>query len=143
MVAGKYHASFAHGDMVSRVEAASGNMAKGAHMPSLVARTQSIAAIFDDPEVMLAGYHHDCIQIERVAQCMCHHDGAGAFGYGRFDFFWVDVVGGDVHIHKHRHHTVLQHGIHGGWKTCCHGDDFIARLQGTDRKSTRLNSSHL
>ena len=141
MVAGKDHAAFAHGDVMRRVEAASGDMAERADVlgfpppqPSPDVRggisgAECIAAIFDDPQVVLAGYRHDRIQIERIAQRVRHHDGAGALGHGSFDLLRVDVIGGDVHIDEHRHHAVLQHGVHGGWKTSCYRDDFIARLQ--------------
>src|SRR3984957_14363165 len=44
--------AFSGCNVVGRIKAQSGDIAKGAHVPSLIGRTQRIAAVFDQPKIM-------------------------------------------------------------------------------------------
>ena len=127
---GKYRTAFAHGDVVRRVKAQCCNVAKGAHHLATVGSAQRIAAVFNQPQVVLFAERGDHVEVERVAQRMGQHDG---FGFGRNGSFYlagVDIVGEPVHINKNRHRAKLNDRVDGGWKACRHANDFIAALDG-------------
>src|ERR1017187_2164740 len=58
---GQHRSAFAHGDMVRRVEADSGDIAKRAHLAPLPRRPERIAAILNQPEIVFPDESSDGI----------------------------------------------------------------------------------
>ena len=130
VVVGEHRTTFAHGDVVRRVKAQGADVAKGADHLATVGGAQRIAAVFDQPQVVLLAQGSDHVQAERVAQAVRQHDGLGLRCDGRFDLGRIDVVGEPVHIDKHRYRTKLQDRVDGGGKACRHTNDFVTFLNG-------------
>jgi len=70
---GKNGAAFSGCNVVRRIKAQSGNIAKRADLSSFVGRTERIAAVFDQPEIMFPGKGSNCVEIEDVPQRMARN----------------------------------------------------------------------
>ena len=80
----QHRPAFAEGDVMRRVETDGGNIAECTDMAPLPRRTQCVAAVLDQPQVVLPGKGSYCIQIEDVPQGMRDHDGPGLLAQRRF-----------------------------------------------------------
>jgi len=76
-------------------------VAKRANAAPFVKRSDGIAAILDQPEIVFGGQLHDGIEIEWIAESVRQHDGrvrletAASVG-------GVDVVSRNLHVNKDR-----------------------------------------
>ena len=104
-------------------------MAKATSLFALIGRTESIAAIFNQPELVAIRQGTDFFGCEGVAKGVGEHDGPGLFGDCRFDGFKARVVGRDLAVDKDRNQIVLQYRIDCGGKSGGGSDDLISRLQ--------------
>ncbi len=129
-IIGEDGTAFAHGDVVCRIKAQGGDVAKRPHQLAVVGAAKRIAAVFDKPEAMLFAYRHHGFEVEGVAQRMGNHDGLGLGGNCRFYGGGIDVVGGDVHIDEDRYCAGLKNGVDRGGESSGDGNDFIAGLYG-------------
>ena len=73
-----------------------------------VRRSQGIAAILDQPEVMAFRKVGDRVEIERIAQGVGKHYRPGAFRAGVVELAHVDVVSRRRNVDEHGHQAVLQ-----------------------------------
>ena len=83
-------AAVAGGDGLEDVEGICAHIADGAHALPMICRADSLAAVFNDVQVMLLRDLHDGIHIAGVAQHMDRHDGLRLRGDERFDLRGVD-----------------------------------------------------
>ena len=44
-----------------------------------IGRTERVAVVLDEPEVMLVAERFDCLEVEWIAERMCDHDGFRLF----------------------------------------------------------------
>ena len=130
-VVGEHRTTFAHGNVMCRIEAQRSNIAKGTNHLATIGSAQRITAVFNQPEVMLFAQRCNHVQVKGVAQTMGKHDRLGFLADSGFYLGGINVVCERVHIHKHRYSTELQDGVDGGWEACSYTDDFIALLNGT------------
>ncbi|MNZ47017.1 hypothetical protein D3C78_647190 [compost metagenome] len=130
-VIGEHRATFTHGDVVGRVETQGRDVAKGANQFAVIGRTECIAAIFDQPEVVLFTQGFDFAQVERVTKGVGEHDRLGLGGDGRFDQLGINVVGRHVDIDEDRYRPELDDGVDGGGEACSHANDFVTFFDGT------------
>src|ERR1017187_10671173 len=70
----QHRSTLTHGDMVRRVEADGGNIAKRAHLAPLPRRPERIAAILTQPEIVFLDEGGDSVKVKDVAQRMGNHD---------------------------------------------------------------------
>ena len=134
-IVGEDGAALAHRDVVRRVEAHGADITEGAAHLAIVGGAQCIAAIFDQPQIVLFAQCDDDFQVERVAQGVGQHDGLGLVGDGRFDFRGIDIVGAQFDVDKHRYRAIAEDRIDGGREAGGNANDFIARL---DRACTQF-----
>ena len=127
---GKHDAAFTHGDMVGGIEAAGGRVTKLPDMLPFILGPERIAAILDQPKVVLAAKIGHCSTVERIAKGVRKHHSPRAVAKGCFQSLHIDVVGGArlwmLHIDKHRHEVVLQNRIDRRGKARSNGDHFIS-----------------
>src|SRR5277367_6276003 len=126
---GEYGPTLAHGDMVRRIEAYRCDVAEGADFAVAVRGAEGVAAVFDQPQVVLPREGSDGIQIKHVPQGMGDDDRPGFFAARSFELIDVDFIGGQRDIHEDGHETVLKDGIYRGGKAGGDGDDLVARLE--------------
>jgi hypothetical protein len=74
---GEDGAAFAHGDVVRGIEADGGDVAEGADLLAAPGAAEGVAAVFDEPQVVLFAEGGDGVEIEDVAQGVGDHDGLG------------------------------------------------------------------
>ena len=117
---------FAHGDVVRGIETGSGEVAKRANAAPFVKRSDGIAAILDQPEIVFGGQLHDGIEIEWIAESVRQHDGPGAIGDSRLQLGGVDVVSRNLHVNKDRDKPVLNNGIDSRGESGGYGDHFVS-----------------
>ena len=67
-VVGEYRPALAHGDVMGWVETQGADVAKGADMAPVPGAPQGIAAVFDEPQAVLATQRRHRVDIERIAQ---------------------------------------------------------------------------
>ena len=115
--------------MVRRIEAESGYISKGANPPSIEGGTQGIAAIFDQPEIVLTRKLGNRGNIERISQCVREDHGLGPRTQRFLQLGNIHIVGSQLDIYEDRHQAVLQNGIHCRRKSRCNRNDFIARFE--------------
>ncbi len=123
--------AFAHGDVVSRVEAQRRDVAEGAHHLAAVGAAQGVAAVLHQPELVFLAQVGHHVQIERVAQAVCQHDGFGLGADGGLDLAGVDVVRQAVHVDKYWDGAKLNDGVYCGREAGGHAYYLIALLDGT------------
>ncbi len=78
----KYRPALAHRDVVGRIETAGGDIAEGANATSLPGRSQRIAAVLNQPQIVFADELHDRIEIEDIAQRVRNDDCPGLLAAG-------------------------------------------------------------
>ena len=86
-------------------------------MPTVLAvvrRAERVAAVFDQPEIVLAREVGDRVQVERIAERVGDHDGARAVGQGRFELRHVDVIRRQFHVDEDRDAAVLNDRVDRG-----------------------------
>ncbi len=115
--------------MVGGIEAESSDVSEGADELAVVAGAEGIAAILDQPEIVLLGDAHDLGEIEGIAEGVRNHDGARLGSDGGFDLVGLNVVGGNIDIDEDGNESVLHRRIDGGRKTGGDGNDLIAGAQ--------------
>ena len=96
---------------------------------TVVRRADSVTAIFDQPQIVLFAKGSDCIQVEWIAERMRDHHGTGSMRERGFELGYIDVVGGDINIHKNRNKIILKDRVDGGGETCRNRDHFIAGFE--------------
>lgn len=131
VVVGKNRTTFAHSDVMGRIEAEGANVAKRTDQFAIVSGTKRIAAIFDQPEIVFLCDTSDFGEVIGIAQRVGEHDGLGFGAYGGFELADVDVVGRDIDIDKDGDSAKLQDGINGGREAGGDANDFIPRLDGS------------
>ena len=109
-----------------RIKAQSGDIAECADVPSLIGRTERIAAVFDQPEIVLLREGTDGIEIEDVSQGMGDEHGPCPVAARRFKFAHINLIPGNSDVHKNWHQTILENRVHRRRKTCGYGNDLIA-----------------
>ena len=112
--------------MVSRIEADGCEVAEGAHGLPFIRGANRVAAVFNQPKVVLPGECGDRIEIEGIAQRVSQHDGLGALAQGFLKLADIDVVSRNGYVYKNRHQSILNDRVDCGWKASCDSDDFIA-----------------
>ena len=75
---------------------------------------------------MFFGKAGDGVDIERIAERVGDHDGAGFRAQRFVEHACVDVVGVEPHIDKHGCEAVLDYGVHRCGESCGDGYDFVA-----------------
>src|SRR5205085_65146 len=114
-----------HRDVMRRVEADRGQVAEGTDATAPVRRTDRIAAILDQPQVMLTGELGDSPEVKRVAECVSRHDRASSRRQGGFQLRYVEVIRRYVDIDEHRHQAVLDDRVDRGREAGGDGDDLV------------------
>src|SRR5450631_2013332 len=100
---GEYGTPLAHGDMVRGIEADGGDVSEGADLLAVVCGTKSIAAVFDEPKVVLPGKRRDGIDVENVAECMRDDDGFRFPAVRCFKLCRVNLITGNCDVDEDRH----------------------------------------
>src|SRR5205823_9484209 len=136
-----HSAALAHGDVVRGIKAYGCDVAKGSDLLTLVGRSQSVAAVFHEPEIVFPAERGDRIKVEDVAQSVRDHDGLYLGTVGLLQAGDVDFVRGQGHIQKYGNEAVLEDWIDCGGESCGHRDHFIARHQATVAKLRRSQSA--
>jgi hypothetical protein len=75
---GEDAAALPHRDVVRRVEAHRGEVAKGADGPSPIRRAHRVATVLDQIEIVLLDERRHGVEIERIAEGVRDHHGARA-----------------------------------------------------------------
>src|SRR5260370_7731021 len=91
-------------------------VAEGRDVGALVGRSQRVAAIFDEPEVMSLHNLHDGVEVEWIAKGVRDHHGRGFLAERVLKPGHVDVVGGDCDVDEHRNEAVLDDWDECRWK---------------------------
>ena len=123
-----HRAALDGGHVFVRVEAEHHDIAEGANVATLPARTDGMRCILDHTQTMLARQSVQRVHVERMTGKMHRHDGAGAWRDGRFDRRQIDVPRVQIHVHEHGSCTHASDDIGRGHKTHGGRDHFIARL---------------
>ena len=123
--------TFAHGDVMGRVKTEGSDVTKSAHQTPIVGGTQRIAAIFNQPQLILLANGLDHVQVVRVAQRMRQHDRLGFGADGRLQLRGIDVVGPQFDIDKNRAGAKLNDRVDRGGESSRHTDDFIPGFDGS------------
>jgi len=92
LVIGEHAAALAHRDVVRGVERAGRDVVDGTHHPAPVGRSQSIAAVLHEPQVVLLDQSHDGIKVVRITQRVCQEYGPGLRSYSLLQFSHIDIV---------------------------------------------------
>ena len=100
-----------------------------------VGRADGVAAVLDQPEVVLRGERGDGAQVERVAQRVRDHDGPRPRREGRLELATVEVVGRQVDVDEDGHQPVLDDRVDRGREAGGGGDDLVAGLQPARRRA--------
>ena len=93
-----------------------------------ILRTQSIAVIFYEPEIMLITECLYCLKVERITECMCYHYCLCLRRQCSLELCYVDIVLRDSNVYEYGYRTELDHGSNSCRETCCYSDDLIASL---------------
>ena len=93
-----------------------------------VSRTQCIAIVFNEPQVVRTAESRDALKVEGIAKSVRHHHG---FCLSRNEC-GVELIESCVEsdwigVEKNGNGTVLHNRGDGGWKSGGAGDDFVAR----------------
>ena len=131
-------APLAHREVMRRIKGLRGEVAEGAGKLTVIARTERVAVVLDEPEVVAAAELGDGREIEGVAQGVGHEDGFGfARNEGLFELIDAHVERDGIDIEKDGDAAVLNDGRNGRGKARRRGDDLIA---GTDTARTELGA---
>ncbi|MNG19186.1 hypothetical protein D3C84_1033190 [compost metagenome] len=111
--------------MVRWVKTHGADITKGTRHLAVKTRTQGIAAIFNQPQVIFIGNFTHLRQVKQVAQGVRHHDCLGFFSDCCLNQLWVDVIGWNIDIDKHRHQTILDSRVNRGREARSNGNHLI------------------
>ena len=89
-------------------------------------RTQCIAVIFHQPEIMFFTEISDCLKVKRISKCVCQHDCLCLWRICSLQKLRINVVLRNRHIDKNRNCTVLDDRRYGCRKTCRNCDNLIS-----------------
>src|SRR5208283_1288516 len=103
--------AFSGCDVVRRIKTQSGDITEGADVPSLIGRTERIAAVFDQPEIMPAGKSSDCIEIKDVSQSMGDEHGLCPVASCCFKLAHVDLIFWNSNVHEYRVQAILKNRV--------------------------------
>ena len=95
----------------------------------IVRCTQSVAVVFDQPEIVFAAECGNDIQIEGIAQGVGQKNRPGPIAQGSIELRCIHVIGRDNDIHENGNQPVLQNGVDRCGKTHRQGNDLIAGFQ--------------
>ena len=126
---GEHGASLAHGDVVRGVEADGGDVAEGADVLALPGGAERVAAVFDQPQVVLLAESRDRVEIEDVAEGVGDHDGLDPGTVGLLKERGVDLEAGDSDVEEDGHEAVLEDRVDRSREARGDGDDLIAGLE--------------
>ena len=112
-----------------RVEARRRQVTKGPYFPALVHRADCIAAVFNQPEVVLLRERHHGVHVERIPQGVRQHDRARPIGKCGVQLCNVHVVGRDRDVDEHRYQAVLHDRVDRGGKARGGRDHLVSRFQ--------------
>ena len=104
-------AAFAHRQMMRRIERKCADMSDRAGVFIIPLRAQSVAGIFDQPQIVLLADLDDFIHVVHIAQRMRQKDALCSRRNRFFDFVDVDVVGAGFGINEHGDKPVLKNRI--------------------------------
>src|SRR5579872_3196670 len=99
------------------IEAQGRDIPKGSNVATFECRTERVATILDQPEIVLSGKSGDGIKIKNVSERMRDEDRLGPIAARRFELAHINLIARNSHVHENRYQTVLKNGIHGGRKT--------------------------
>ncbi len=129
LVIREHAATLTHRDVVRGVERTGRDVPEGTHHPALVGRSQGVAAVLHEPQVMLPDQSHDGNQIVRIAKRMRQEYGFGLRSYRLLEFSHVDIVRSNIHVNEHGNHAMLDYRVDGCWESSGHRNDFVTGLQ--------------
>ena len=115
--------------MVRGIKADRRDVAKGADHLAVVGGTKRVAAVFDEPQVVLLAELRDRAEVEDIAERVGDHDRLGLLAAGSFQLGDINLIGRQDHIDEDRHEFVLEDRIHGGRESGGDCDDLIAGLE--------------
>ena len=121
----EHGAALAHGDVVGRIEARRGEVAKGADGLAVPSRADGVAGVLDHPEIVLIRQFHHDVEVEGVAQGVRHEDRTGPRADGGAELVWVGFVGTELGVDEDRYEAVLEDRIDRGREAGGDRDDLV------------------
>src|SRR5437867_7431419 len=95
--------AFAHGDVVCRVEAKCGDIAKaGGELPA-IGRPKGVTVVFYEPEVVFSAECNHGIEIKRIAQGVGENHGPRFVADCRFKLRHIHIVSAKIDIDEDWH----------------------------------------
>ncbi|MNL05185.1 hypothetical protein D3C87_1257680 [compost metagenome] len=120
-------AAFDGGDVLVRLEAEAGQVAKGADALAAPAGIDGLGGILDHAQLVLAGDGVEPVHVHGQAGQVDRHDGPRARRDGGLHGVQVEVAGARVDIDEHRAGAHGEHHVGRGHPGDRRGDDFVAR----------------
>ena len=128
-IVGDHHAALAGRDVVGRIERGRRKVAEGPREAVAVARTEGIAVVLDEPEVVLFNQIHDRVEVEGHPQRVRQHDRSRTRRDRRAQLVGIGVVVAQPDVDEHWHQAVLDDRGDGAGKGRGHGDHLVAGLE--------------
>ena len=122
----EHGAALAERDLVGGVERERRQVAECADGTAVPVRSERVAAVLDQPQVVPLAERRDGVEVERVAERVGDHDGAGADAAGRLQPGAVDVVPGQRDVDEDRDEAVLDDRVHRRREARGDRDDLVA-----------------
>ena len=88
---GEHGTALAHGDVVRGIKRDGGDVAEGARILAVQRGAESIAAIFNQPEIVLPREGGNGFRVEDISQRVGEDDGAGLRAEGGFELRDVNL----------------------------------------------------
>ena len=123
--------SFSHCHMMWRIKTGSSDIADRSSQFILtvdrIDRTERIAVILDQPQIMAVTEFFYCLQVKWISKCMCKHDSFCLRRPCSFQKGRINVVLWNGHIDKYRYGPILDHWRNRCRETCRNRDHLISR----------------
>src|SRR5258708_18709841 len=111
------------------VEADRRKVAERSDVTALVSRSERVAAILDEPEMVSLHKLHHSVEVEGIAKGVRNHHGRRFLAQSIFQPRNVDVVGGNGDVDEYRDEAVLDDRVEGGGEARGDCDDLVARFE--------------
>jgi len=126
-VVGDNHAAFAGRHLLVGIKGEDRCIGHRARAAPLILRTDRLAGVFDQVQIVAARDLDDGIHIRRLAESVHGDDGFGTLGDRIFNQVRIDIPGQRINIDEHRGGALVQHAVRRSNKAERGRNNLIAR----------------
>src|SRR3954465_7073905 len=128
--------------MMRGIKTQSGKIAERAHFASAISGTQGVAAVFNQPQIVLTSECSNGIQIEDVAESMRHEHCLCAVTEGCLQLAHFNLIFRNGDIDKNWNQAILNYRVHRRGKARGHGNNFVTWIEAPFFKLRGGKSAH-